>query len=313
MSSEKLNTAISTAKSITNWTAYFMNYDHIRKPNEFNIYKLPFATDTLLKDTITEMCDVFKNTVDKSVDKISDYTADNPKNTMDKLNVRDTIISDNWTNILTGIDSSDSSVDLKSVKVNSYLFKGVYLNDDGENRAIYLLTVKNPILNYKKQRNIFSFKNNSIEKTNEPLVQFKKSFDMIIFEDVLYAINNTFEGLFNMERSRKIVCREKIQSLTDADIVLDIDSYTSFATSGFNPRKFITYNATIVEKLKQNEWKNKLATELKIPIDQTTQKFDLSETANAKNFTLAICDKIKLNMFDDGVCEVSAATPVSFA
>ena len=63
MSSEKLNTAISTAKSITNWTAYFMNYDHIRKPNEFNIYKLPFATDTLLKDTITEMCDVFKNTV----------------------------------------------------------------------------------------------------------------------------------------------------------------------------------------------------------------------------------------------------------
>lgn len=312
MSSEKLNTAISTAKSITNWTAYFMNYDHKRKPNEFNIYKLPFKTDTLLKDTITEMCNVFENTVNKSVDKISDYTADNPKNTMDKLSVRDILISNNWTNILTGIDSSDSSVDLKSVKVNSYLFKGVYLNEDGENKAIYLLTVKNPILNYKKQRSIFSFKNNSIEKTNEPLVQFKKSFDMIIFEDVLYAMNNTFEGLFNLEHSHKIVCREKIQSLTEADIVLDIDSYTSFATSGFNPRKFITYNATIVEKLKQNEWKNKLATELKIPIDQTTQKFDLSETVNAKNFTLAICDKIKLNMFDDGVCEVSAATPVLF-
>jgi hypothetical protein len=55
-----------------------------------------------------------------------------------------------------------------------------------------------------------------------------------------------------------------------------------------------------------------LARELKIPIDKTTKQFDLSITTNAKNFTLAICDKIKLNMFDDGVCEVSAATPVSF-
>lgn len=42
------------------------------------------------------------------------------------------------------------------------------------------------------------------------------------------------------------------------------------------------------------------------------KKFDLSEPNNAKNFTLAICDKTKFNMFDDGVCEVSSSTPILF-
>ncbi len=75
-------------------------------------------------------------------------------------------------------------------------------------------------------------------------------------------------------------------------------------------KKFITYDASIVEKLTQTKWKNKLAKDLKIPLDSTTKKFDLHEEANARKFTLAICGKTKLNMFDDGICEVPSSTPL---
>lgn len=132
-------------------------------------------------------------------------------------------------------------------------------------------------------------------------------------DNTLYSINNNFESIFNIEYSHRIVCQERLQELEAADIVDDIDSYKTFASSGQNPKKFITYNPEIVKKItKKQKYKDLLINRLHIPVNSATNKFDLSDPKNAKNFTLAICDKAKNNMFDDGVCEVPSSSPISF-
>ena len=171
---------------------------------------------------------------------------------------------------------------------------------------------KNPVLTFKKRVPILSARNNTIKETTEPLVQFGKSFSILIVDNTLYSINNNFEGIFNIEYSHKIVCQERLQDLEAADIVDDISSYKLFASSGQNPKKFITYNPEIVEKLKEQEYKDILKNRLHIPVNPATDKFDLSDSKNARNFTLAICDKTKNNMFDNGVCEVPSSSPISF-
>ena len=311
MSFQKIESAIKTAKQITHWNFHLIEYNHKKYPNEYVCYNVNFASAQLLNDIITSMCDTFLDVVKKQ-NHILEYTAQNPKNTTEKLDVTNELMQLSWPSLVEHINNSDDSVDLKNISANAFVFVGNYEDTDGNSKNLYLLTQKNPVLSFKKRTPIFSARNNTITETTEPLVQFGKCFNILIVDNILYSINNNFESIFNIEYSHKIVCRERLQDLETADIVDDIESYKTFASSGQNPKKFITYNPEIVEKLKKQEYKDLLKNYLHIPVNPTTDKFDLSDIKNAKNFTLAICDKAKNNMFDDGVCEVPSSSPISF-
>ncbi len=311
MSFQKIESAINTAKQITHWNSLLIEYNHKRNPNEYICYNINFASAQLLNVIITSMCDAFLNVVKKQ-NRILEYTAQNPKNTTEKLDVTGELMQLSWTSLVNHINNSDDSVDLKDISANAFIFAGSYEDDDGNSKNLYLLAQKNPVMSFKKRTPIFSARNNTITQTTEPLVQFGKCFDILIVDNTLYSINNNFESIFNIEYSHRIVCQERLQELETADIVDDIDSYKTFASSGQNPKKFITYNPEIVKKLKKQKYKDLLKNRLHIPVNPTTNKFDLSDHKNAKNFTLAICDKAKNNMFDDGVCEVPSSSPISF-
>lgn len=311
MSVQIIENAINTAKQITNWNSLLIEYDHKRYPNEYVCYDINFASAQLLNDIVTSMCNAFLNIVKKQ-NRILEYTAQNPKNTTEKLNVTGPLMQLSWTSLINHINSSDDSVNLKDISANAFIFAGNYEDSDGNAKNLYLLAKKNPIMSFKKRTPIFSARNNTITETTDPLVHFGKCFDILIVDNTLYSINNNFESIFNIEYSHKIVCQQRLEELESADIVDDIDTYKTFAASGQNPKKFITYDPGIVAKLKKQKYKTILTNQLHIPVNPATHKFDLSETQNAKNFTLAICGKTKLNMFDDGVCEVPSSIPISF-
>lgn len=311
MSFQKIESAINTAKQITHWNSLLIEYNHKKRPNEYVCYTINFASAQLLNNIITSMCNAFLSVV-KHQNRILNYTAQNPKNTTEKLDVTGKLMQLSWPSLVNHINSSDDSIDLKDISANAFVFAGSYEDIDGNSKNLYLLSQKNPVISFKKRTPIFSAKNNTIVRTTEPLIQFGKCFDILIIDNTLYSINNNFESIFNIEYSHKIVCQEHLQELETANIVDDIDSYKAFASSGQNPKKFITYNPENVEKLKTQEYKELLKNCLRIPINPTTNKFDLSDPKNAKNFTLVICDKVKNNMLDDGICEVPSSSPILF-
>ncbi|EOR25301.1 hypothetical protein A500_10505 [Clostridium sartagoforme AAU1] len=311
MSYTIIEEGIAKAKEIPTWSSVLVEYNHSKHPNEYICYDMNFSSVDLLSTTITGMCDAFLSIVKKYDKKVIDYTGENPKNVVDKLSTNNTVISTCWNFLIEHINNSDDTTNFKHIKANAYVFIGSYTLSDGTSENIYLITRKNPLLTYKKGRTpIFTSQNNTIAKADEPLVQFSKSFDAIVYKNTMYMINNNCESIFNMEYTHKILCKKHLSELEAANIIANFENYDSFASSGQNPKKFITYDASIVEKLTQTKWKNKLAKDLKIPLDSTTKKFDLHEEANARKFTLAICGKTKLNMFDDGICEVPSSTPL---
>lgn len=311
MSYTLIEEGITKAKEITTWGSVLVEYNHSKQPNEYICYDMNFSSTDLLSTTIANMCDAFLSIVKKYDKKVMDYTGENPKNVVDKLLTSNDVISTCWNALIEHINNSDDTTDFKHIKASAYVFIGNYTLSDGTSENIYLITRKNPLLTYKKGRSpIFTSQNNTIAKADEPLVQFSKSFDAMVYKNNIYTINNNCESIFNMEYTHKIVCKKHLAELKTANIIMNFENYSTFSSAGQNPKKFITYDASIVEKLKQTKWKNKLAKDLKIPLDSTTKQFDLQEEVNARKFTLAICGKTKLNMFDDGICEVPSSTPL---
>lgn len=313
MSFALIEDGLNKAKNITTWSSLLIEYNHVKHPNEYICYDMNFSSPDLLSTTISNMCDAFLSIVNKYDKKVLEYTGENSKDVVDKLSTKNVLIATCWNALIEHINNSDDTTEFKNIHANAYVFVGSYTLDDGTSENIYLLTRKNPLLTYKKGRTpIFTSQNNIIAKADEPLVQFSKSFDAIVYKNIIYMINNNCESIFNMEYTHKIICKKQLSELETANIISDIESYKTFASSGHNPKKFITYDSSIVEKLKQTKWKNKLSKDLKIPIDPVTKQFDLRKEVNAKNFTLVICGKTKLNMFDDGICEVTTSIPISF-
>lgn len=312
MSFNLIEQGLNKTKDVTSWSSFLIEYNHKAHPNEYVCYDMKFSTGKLLKDTISDMCATYLNVVNKYEKKVIDYTGYNPKNVVDKIGTDNVLIKDCWKSLIDHINVSDDTTSFKNIKATAYIFVGTYKTDSGEFKNLYLLTRKNPLYTYKKNRSaIFTSQHNTISEADEPLVQFNKCFDALIYNNILYMINSNCESIFNMEYSHRKICQKCLSELEKSNIIEDITVYKNYATVGQVPKKFITYDSVIVNKLKLPKWQKQLSKDLKIPLNTKTNQFDLSNETNAKIFTLAICGKTKLNMFDDGICEVHSSTPLN--
>jgi len=313
MSYEKIKEGLEKINSATSWSLALINYNHKSRPNEYTCYSLSFQTDELLKKTLSEMCANFISVIDKNDRKIEYYTGTNPKNVVDKILLSDNLINHQWNNLIESFNNCDDSVDLKNIKSQAYMFAGTYITE-GEYQNIYILSRKNPIYTYKKGKGrIFESRNNKIQEITEPLVQFGKTFDVLIYNKTIYTINNNFESIFNMEYSHRIICKSSLEIIKNASIIDNFDTYKDFALSGQNPRKFITFDKRIIENIKKEPNLKIFTQELKIPYDPNREKFILSDEKHAELFTKAVCGKTKDNMFTGGIREVPNSIPLNIS
>lgn len=313
MSYEVLTEGLGKVKDIQTWSVALISYDHDSNPCEYTCYPLNFQSDELLRDTIDNMCSSFLSIVDKKDREVQEYTGNNPNSVIDKLSTSHALVSNSWNALIQSINESDDEKNLKAIKANANVFIGTY-RADNEEKNIYLLSRKNPIYTYKKNRSkILVSRKNIIKEIEEPLIQFGKSFDAIIYKNNIYAINNNFESIFHMEYTHRLTCKKYLEIINEADIINDFEAYKNFALSGQHPKKFMTFDTKIIENIMNTRNLKILVDELKIPYDNKEKKFRLDDKKNAEIFTKAICGKTKYNMFTEGVCEVPTSTPLKIS
>ena len=313
MSYTLIKEGLEKVNTINSWSLALIEYNHKSRPNEYTCYSLRFSTDDLLKTTIKDMCDKFLSIVNKYEQEVKCYNGSNPKNIVDKLDIKHELIKEPWKSLIESLNNVDDSKELKDIKSKAFIFAGTYKHNDKDNN-LYLISRKNPVYTYKKNRGkIFESRHNCIQEISEPLLQFGKTFDLMVYNGTLYTINSNFESIFNMEYTHKIVCKSSLDIIENADIIDNFETYKSFALSGQHPRKFSTFDKRIIANIKQEGNLKILVNELKIPYNEDVQKFDLQEEKHADLFTKAICGKTKYNMFTDGVCEVPASTPLTLS
>lgn len=313
MSYQLIQEALNKIGQISTWETLLVKYNHTSYPNQFTCYNINFAQDSILLNTLSDMKGTFLKIIDRYDKKVEMYSGYNPKNVVEKLALDNPIINDAWDSLIQHINCSDDSTEIKNIKANAYIFIGTY-SEASSTKNIYIIARKNPVLSFKKGRApIFTSRHNVLDKADDPLLQFGKCFDALVYNNAIYMINSNCESIFNMEYSHKKICQKSLDALEASSIIEDMSAYRQFATTGQTPKKFISYDETIVEKLKEPRWRRKVIQELKIPFNNTTKKFILNEEQHARIFTLAICGKTKLNMFDEGICEVPTSTPLNLS
>lgn len=316
MSYEKIKQAISQVNSAISWKSLLISYDHKHSPNEYICHSFNFGDVSLQKNIIQEMCSSFLYMVEKRCNKqIVKYTGMNPKNVVEKLSVNDEIIIENWNSLIQHISIDDDDTPLSKIDAAAFVFVGTY-NDGATDKNIYLISKKNPIVNLDnmKKRHVkippLISKSNTVVASPVPIIQFGKCFDMIVFEDVMYSINLNFETIFNLEHSRKIICQKHLVEIAKANILLDMPSYQLYALKGHVPCKFITFNEANFKQICTSLGKMFLSKNFHIPIDEASQKFDLSDPKDAEIFTSVVCGKTKQELFGHKFCEVPSSTPL---
>ncbi len=308
MSYKNIAEAIRLVDSVKSWESILISYNHARKPFEYVCHSFKFQDAGEFMSLIKAMSNTFIDYIDSKDKIIVSYNGMNPKGSVDKLEINNALIKDAWTSLIQHINICDDTENLEMIKANAFIFVGNYETSSKENKAIYFLCRRNPIVNLK--RRLFSARANTVEIVDKPLFQFGNCFDAIICNGTMYAINDNFEGIFNLEQTKRNICNAHLTEIKSKGIIGDFEAYKSYALSGHNPSKFLSFSTEVFDNACKDSGKKVLQDKFKIPMTLDGKKFDLSNDENAKVFTLLVCDKTKRNVFDEDYCEVPSSTPM---
>lgn len=106
-----------------------------------------------------------------------------------------------------------------------------------------------------------------------------------------------------MERAYRTVCREKISVINECNIVTDFEAFSAIASSGHNPRKFVSFNDSHLQKLRNVNSRKKMARKFNIPLDG--DKFDTTKPGVTDKLVKLLCARGMVDPFDDNPMEVA--------
>jgi len=243
-------------------------------------------------------------TVGKELDKyrnLEKYDGTLMTDVIYEMNTTNELIKNSYKLFINALANPDNENEPISNKYDCYILKSS-IEEAGEDIPIKLIFMCNPI---KILRNKYIKINDKYTEITNKVISLKLSIDMLVWNDKIFFFNNSGERLFNMERTYKIICQKHINEIVDNAIISDIESFKMIANSGYNPRRFISFNKENLEMLKDNIMKNNIASHFGIPL--VDGKFDTANPEVSEKLIKLLCDKGKLDPFNNKPVEVAGA------
>lgn len=113
------------------------------------------------------------------------------------------------------------------------------------------------------------------------------------------------ENLFAMERAYKAVCNNKVNEIIECGFLTDEAVFQKIATSGQNPRRFVAYNQSRLEAMKNVSKRKKLAKMFNLKLSGSN--IDTNDEKTATRLVKFLCNKAMLDPLNDLPVEVAAA------
>jgi len=230
-----------------------------------------------------------------------DYDGSTIGKTIYKLDADNALINIEYQTLLTAIATPDTEIDPLEFKSQAYILKGMVAIDEDE-LPIKLISMQNPVTTLKHK---FLKDNGTFKEINDKVLSLRPTIDVVILENKIYMLTLAGENLFNMERSYKSICIDKIDNIKDCNIVTDFDSFSTIAGSGHNPRKFVSFNENHLQKLKDVDNRKIMATKFAIPL--VDDRFDTSQEGTTEKIIKLLCERGMIDPFDDIAMEVAGS------
>lgn len=292
------------------WKIYALKYKHNKSASEYKCCDIHLPDEDINKilrsyqETFYKKYNNQEPDDDQSIE-VEDYTSYESGRVISKLSTHNDLVKDVWQQLRVSIQESDDSISLSDFSSNAYLLVGSYKNE-----KIYFITKKSVCHHYKKPvYHMISPHNNTLTPVKNAIYSFSNDFDLLVWNSTMYLFGMKGEMIFNLERSYRKVCKKHIQEIANANLICDTENFQKIAESGFNPRRFLTFDATTFAQVQTEMGKNIIKQECQIPI-QSSGQYDLSNTNHAEIFIKIICGKIKQDLFSHQLFDVPKSKPL---
>lgn len=125
--------------------------------------------------------------------------------------------------------------------------------------------------------------------------------------DFKHRLHDTIEMLILQGYKHKAVCEDKATEICQSDIVSDIDQFKTIATSGYNPRRFVSFNQARFDRMKEPETHIQMAGTFRLTLDDNGH-IDTSTPDMVEKLIKVLCNKGMVDPFDNVPVEVSGAS-----
>ena len=228
---------------------------------------------------------------------IRDYDGSTVDKMVYKLSAENEMISDEFCSLTVSIANPDLEINPLQFRAQAYLIKCVI-----DDVPIKLVSMQQPVTSIKHK---FWCSEGTFQQLPDKVIYLRTSIDVVIIDRDVYMLTLAGENLFNMERAYKSTCEAKLSEIRNCDIVSDIESFEKIASKGHNPRKFVSFNDSHLQKLKNADSRREMSQKFNIPMNG--DKFDTSNPESADKIVKLLCDRGMLDPFSYNPMEVAGS------
>lgn len=305
MSISKLEKVFNTITTCDAWSMQLLKIKTTKRNGTSYLGReITFSPEDKMKNFLVEISKRYlegQKAILKSYLNILDYDGSTMDRTIYKIQAGNELVKNEYDKFLEAIATPDVELNPLELSFQAYLLKGI-LNIDGDEVAVKFVSMQNPITKLKHK---FMMHGGEFTEIEDKVLSLRPTFDVVIIDDNIYMLTLAAENLFNMERAYRALSVAKIEAICESDIITDIQMFENIAGSGHNPRKFISFNESRLEKLQNKTFRRKIANKFKLSLEE--DRFDTSIIEVSDKLVKLLCSKGMIDPFDDKPMEVAGS------
>ncbi len=300
-----IRSILQNLNNAKNWSLQVLQIKPSKRAGtEYTGREITFDPAGRLEEFVSEVSELYigaKGCFDAKFVHLSEYDGSANGKTIYKLNRTSPLIASEYNSLMQALANPNSEVDPFEMKARASVLIGQFERDETI-IPIKLISMQNPITMLKHR---FMQNKGAFQELDKKVLTLRPTIDVLIYGNEVYLFTLNGENLFNMERSYKVLCSDYIAKVQESEIVVNIEKFSSVAGSGHNPRRFVSYNQSHLEKLKNASTRRKIATKFSIPMDGG--KFDTNQEGVTEKIVKILCDKGMVDPFESLPMEVPSA------
>jgi hypothetical protein len=300
-----IRSILQNLNNAKNWSLQVLQIKPSKRAGtEYTGREIIFDPAGRLEEFVSEVSELYigaKGCFDAKFVNLSEYDGSANGKTIYKLNGTSPLIASEYNSLMQALANPNSEVDPFEMKARASVLVGQFERDETI-IPIKLISMQNPITMLKHR---FMQNKGAFQELDKKVLTLRPTIDVLIYGNEVYLFTLNGENLFNMERSYKVLCSDYIAKVQESEIVVNIEKFSSVAGSGHNPRRFVSYNQSHLEKLKNASTRRKIATKFSIPMDGG--KFDTNQEGVTEKIVKILCDKGMVDPFESLPMEVPSA------
>lgn len=306
MSLELIENIFTKIVESENWSVNLLGFKHSKRSGtSYNCRRIELEPHQKLQNIIDEISQLYigSNGRLSKYNDVREYDGTCNGTTIYRISENNENVTIDVESLLQGIADSDVESNPMEMKAQAYVLSNE-IHISGEEHRIKLISMNNPIVTLK---NRFYRKNDKFYEISDKVLNLRTTINVVIYDTTVYLLDMSGETLFNMERAYKIKCNETIEIIEEMNIVSNIVVFKNTATTGQNPRKFVAFSKSKLDKLSKKRNRKKAAEYFKIPLIGDDCQFDTSKKENANNLVKVLCNKAMWDILEEMPVEVDGS------